>query len=280
MYADPTWQWSFTVLHSIVAVLVVYFAVRGPARVRDWREVAFRLAVLFSAPLGAIFFEPAIDRGGVLWYAEKGAWKISEIWGISIPLWVAVCYLWFLGGGALVIIQRVRAGAPTRQYLAIFAGIGVADLLMEVPILKFGKLFTYYGDTQPFYSQEWFPLPLWFLTTNRVLDLVPAFLVLLVMSAFRSKWIIATIPIVMVSGMYVSYAAVTWPTMTVLHNGGDRLETHLAAVLTIALGLGTTYLCAHLAPRMQHFMDHHTRQAPASEPAVPGGTASSHLMGS
>jgi hypothetical protein len=267
MVVDPMWQWIFGVLHFGVAALVVYFAARGPLGQRNWRELAFRMTILFSGALGAVVFEGAVDRAGKLWYAEHGAWPLMTLWGVHVPLWVAPVYLWFIGGGSLWIIQRIRAGSRPRDYLVIFGGIAVADLLLEVPIIKIAKLYTYYGDNQPFFSQQWFPLPLWFITTNRLFDLVPAMLIVLLMS-FRSKWVIAAIPVVMFGSMYVSYAFVVWPTVAALHSGASPLQAHLAATYTIVVGLAATYAGAQIAPKMQHLMAHHdpAARAPVAAP--------------
>ena len=273
MVVDPTWQWGFGLLHFLVAAWVVYYAARTPVRQRDWRELAFRMTVLFSGALGAVIFEPAVDRAVNLWYAEIGAWPLSHMWGIYVPLWVAPVYLWFIGGGSLVIVDRIRKGGTTRDYLLIFGGIAVADLLLEVPIIKIAKLYTYYGENQPFFSQDWFPLPLWLIFTNRVFDLVPALLLVVLMS-FRSKWVIAGIPVLMFGSMYVSYGLVTWPTVAALHNGAGPLVAHLAAVYTIVVATLVTIAGARIAPRMRHLMDHHTpagrRAAVEAEPAASG----------
>jgi hypothetical protein len=116
----------------------------------------------------------------------------------------------------------------------------VADLLLEVPIIKIAKLYTYYGDNQPFFNAHWFPLPLWFISTNRLFDLVPALLILLLMSS-RTKWVIAAIPFIMFGSMYVPYAFVTWPTVSALHSGASPLIAGLAATHTIVLGVAATF---------------------------------------
>jgi hypothetical protein len=252
MAVNPLWQWIFGTLHFAIAGLTVYLALRNPLRCRDGWEVLFRAAILCSGALGAVVFEGAVDRAGKLWYAEYGAWPLVQFWGTHVPLWVAPVYLWFIGGGSLFITQRVRNGC--RPY--IFGGIAVADLLLEVPIIKIAKLYTYYGGNQPFFNQHWFPLPLWFISTNRLFDLVPALLILLLMS-FRTKWVIAMIPAVMFGSMYVSYAFVTWPTVAALHSGANPLVAGLAATYTIVVGVAATFAGAQLAPRMTNIMSHH-----------------------
>jgi hypothetical protein len=256
MVVNPTWQWIFGLLHFGVAALTIYLAARNPVRHRDWWELLFRMVILFSGALGAVIFEGAVDRAGKLWYSEIGAWRMVEYWGTYVPLWVAPVYLWFIGGGSLFIIQRIRNGCRPRDFLYIFGGIAIADLLLEIPIIKIAKLYTYYGDNQPFFNQHWFPLPLWFLSTNRLFDLVPAMLILLLMN-FRSKWMIAAIPPVMFGSMYVSYGFVSWPTVTAIHSGASTLTAYLAATYTIVVGVAATFAGAHLAPRMTNIMKHH-----------------------
>jgi hypothetical protein len=256
MVVNPMWQWIFGVLHFGVAALTVYLAARNPVRHRDWWELLFRMVVLFSGALGALLFEGAVDRAGKLWYAEIGAWRMVEFWGTYVPLWVAPVYLWFIGGGSLFIIQRIRNGCRPRDFLFIFGGIAVADLLLEIPIIKIAKLYTYYGDNQPFFNQHWFPLPLWFISTNRLFDLVPAFLILVLMS-FKSKWTIAAIPPVMFGSMYVSYGFVSWPTVAALHSGASPLVAYLAATYTIVVGIAATFVGSQLAPKIRHIMKHH-----------------------
>jgi hypothetical protein len=271
MVVDPMWQWVFGGLHFLVAAWVIYYSARTPVRQKDWRELAFRMTVLFSGAAGAIFFEPAVDRAVNLWYAEVGQWPLSQMWGISVPLWVAPVYLWFIGGGALVIVDRIRKGGTTRDYLYIFGGIAVADLLLEVPIIKIAGLYTYYGENQPFFDADWFPLPLWLIFTNRVFDLLPALMLIALMS-FRSKWVIAAVPVLMLGSCYMSYGLVTWPTVYALHNGASPLVAHLAATYTIVVATLFTVAGARMAPRLRHLMDHHRPDgrrpgAGAEEPA-------------
>lgn len=267
MAADPTWQWIFGGLHFGVAALVIFFAARGPIRKRNWAELRFRMLVLFGGALGAVFFEGAIDRGGQLWYAEIDAWPLITLYGVAVPLWVMPVYLWFLGGGALYIIHRIRTGAQPRDFIRIFALIALADLALEIPIIKIAELYTYWGDTQPFYDQTWFPLPLWFIVTNRWFDLLPALLLMGLMST-RIKHIEWSIPVVMVAGCYITYGSVTWPVIMALQNGASEGLAWAAGTLTIVLGLGATYLGAQFAPRMRHALDHlqpAAREAPVPE---------------
>jgi hypothetical protein len=253
MAVDPTWQWIFGILHCGVAAFVIFLAARGPVRTRDWTELRFRLLVLVGGALGAVAFEGAVDRAGQLWYATHGQWPMVTYFGISVPLWVAPVYLWFVGGGTLLFIQRIRAGARLADLVRILLAIVVADFLLEPPIIKIANLYTYYGDTQPFYSQSWFPLPAWYVTTNLLFDLLPALVVLLIMST-RKRHIEWTIPVAMLMTMYAAYASVGWPIIAALANGSSKTITTLAAVATMMLGLASVYLGVRLAPRLKDAM--------------------------
>jgi hypothetical protein len=274
MVVDPTWQWAFGSLHFGLAALTVFLAARGPVRNRHWAELRFRMHVLFGGALGALFFEGAIDRGGQLWYADIGAWHLTTLYGVSVPLWVMPVYLWFLGGGALVIIQRIRAGGRPKDFILIFAGITVADFALEIPLIKMAGLYRYWGDTQPFFHHDWCPLPLWYVTTNRWFDLLPAMIILLLMST-RIRHIEWSIPVVMVASCYITYGSVTWPVIASLQNNWSETVTWIAGGVTMVLGLGATYLGAQMAPRLQHCMDWYGKEKGISIAAAVEGPAES-----
>lgn len=249
MVANSTWQWWFGGAHFLVAAIVVVVAAKRPILERNWRELVFRMVILFGSALGAVVFEPAVDRAGKLWYAEHGAWPMVHLWGIHVPLWVAPVYLWFLGGFALYIIHRIRKGARPRDFLLIFVAIMAADLALEIPIIKLAGLYTYYG-AQPYFSSDYFPLPLWFIMTNRLFDLLPVFGIAATMY-FRRWWLTATLPVVIWMMIYGTYAIVTWPTVAALHNGAGPLMSYVAGTGTILMAIGCTFAGAHAAPKLQ-----------------------------
>ncbi|MHB8693810.1 MAG: hypothetical protein ACYDHH_21440, partial [Solirubrobacteraceae bacterium] len=248
------WQWGFGIFHFAVALLVIALAARSPVRQRNWAELRFRWLVLFGAALGAVFFEGAVDRGGNLWYAVPGQWKMIALFGIHVPLWVAPVYLWFAGGFALWTIHAVRSGAGVKTFYKIAGTLMVADVCFEIPIVRFAKLYVYYGHAQPLFNANWFPLPGWYITTNMFFVLLPALLVLAVMSSGRRhiEW---TIPLVMIAACYMCYGSVTWPVVAAMQDGLSKLDTTLAALLTMALGLVAVYVSARAAPKLRHAMD-------------------------
>jgi hypothetical protein len=134
----------------------------------------------------------------------------------------------------------------------------LADIGFEIPIVRFAKLYVYYGHTQPLFNAKWFPLPDWYITTNMFFVLLPALLVLAVMASGRRgvEW---TIPFVMVAACYMCYGSVTWPVVAAMQNGLGTLDTTLAALVTMALGCFATYIACQLAPKLHHAMDWYGR---------------------
>ena len=79
---------------------------------------------------------------------------------------------------------------------------------------------------------------------------------------FRTKWIDRTaIPVMMFGSMYVSYAFVAWLTVTALHSGVSPLTAYLARRTPIIVGVGGTFVGAHMAPKMMNIMRHHDRSS-------------------
>lgn len=255
---DSAWQWGFGIFHFTVALLVIWLFGRGPFARRDWAELRFRMLVLVGGGLGAVFFEGAVDRAGNLWYAVPGQWQMITLFGIHVPLWVAPVYLWFAGGFALFTVLKVRDGAGPRTFMRIAGVLVIADIGFEIPIVRFAKLYVYYGHTQPLFNAKWFPLPAWYITTNMFFVLLPALLVLAVMASGKRhvEW---TIPFVMVAACYMCYGSVTWPVVAALQNGLGRFDTILAAFATMALGCFATYVSCHVAPKLRHAMDWYGR---------------------
>jgi hypothetical protein len=268
------WQWGFGIFHFAVALLVIVLAARGPVRQRNWAELRFRMLVLIGAALGAVFFEGAVDRAGNLWYALPGQWRMISFFGIHVPLWVAPVYLWFAGGFALWAIHAVRSGAGVRTFYKIAGTLMIADILFEVPIVRFAKLYVYYGHTQPLFNAKWFPLPGWYITTNMFFVLLPALLVLAVMSS-RIRHIEWTIPFVMIAACYMCYGSVAWPVVAAMQGGLSKTGITLAAFLTIALGLTAVYISVHVAPRLRHAMDWYGAAAPSAVGELGGRVPSS-----
>jgi hypothetical protein len=251
---DIAWQWIFGISHIVIALAVIYVAARRPVRERDWAELRFRALVLVGGALGAILFEGVGDRATNLWYAVPGQWRMVALMGVHVPLWLLPVYLWLGGGFPLWFISKMRSGAPVSAYYRIVGSWVLANIALEVPILRLAKLYTYYGPTQPLFNHTWFPVPAWVLTTNAFLVLLPALLVMSVMSVGRRgvEW---TIPLVIPAAFYMCYAGVAFPTLVAMQGGMSKTATTIAAVLTMALGCVAVCVGVNVAPRLNGAMD-------------------------
>jgi hypothetical protein len=169
------------------------------------------------------------------------------------------------GRFALWIILQIRAGAGPATFLKIGGVLVLADVLLEIPIVRRAKLYVYHGHNQPLFNRSWFPLPAWYITTNVFFVMLPALLVLTVMST-RRRHIEWTIPFVMIAACYICYGSVTWPVVAAMQDGLSKADTTLAALLTMALGGLAVYLSAQVAPKLRHAMDSYEQPATASAP--------------
>ena len=48
--------------------------------------------------------------------------------------------------------------------------LGESTDVVAQRIVRFAKLYVYYGHTQPLFNASWFPLPGWYITTNMFFD--------------------------------------------------------------------------------------------------------------
>ncbi len=251
---NTTFQTIFVVIHFAVALAVVLIALHRPIKTKDRFELRFRVLVLIGGGLGAFFFEPAGDRLGQLWYNESGGqWPLVHLYGVHVPLWALPVYITFVGGGTLWVIDRVRSGAKAGEFFKVFAGITVADLLIEIPILLWGGLYQYWGDNQPLWNPVWFPLPLWFIIINRLLSLVPALVIFGIMST-RARHIEWVIPFVIPGSLMAAYALAGWPVILTLQNGEGLQVTTLGAFGTIVLATFFTVLGVKILPKLRDVM--------------------------
>ena len=199
------------------------------------------------------------------------------------PLWQWIFGVLHFGVAGLTIYLVLRNPMRHRDWwkvlfrTVILCSGALGAVVIEGAVDRAGKLWyaehgawplvQFWGTHVPLWVS---PVYLWFISTNRLFDLVPALLILLLMS-FRTKWVIAAIPFVMFGSMYVSYAFVTWPTVSALHSGASPLIAGLAATYTIVFGVAATFAGAHLGPRMTNIMTHHDGPSARSRQSPPQG---------
>lgn len=243
MVMDPTAQLLFTVLHFAIAIAVTAWIC---ARLeRPTRTVA--LLVLLGGGL-TVFAEPWFDRLEFIWHAEVGQWTLFEMYGHSVPLWMLPVYYWYMGGQTLLVLHLLRTGASVRKIFMLGTLFSLADGLLELPILYAGGVYTYFGH-QPFWDADWFPLPGWILIINGALPVAAAAGVLL-LGSLRDRRYLWAIPAVIPMSGFAVYAAFAWPAWAALNAPeASTVVTHLAATVTVLLGLLVLQVLAHSSVR-------------------------------
>jgi hypothetical protein len=247
---DPGWQLVLGGAQIVLATVVVYLAMRRPVRERNWRELRFRVLVLLGGALSSITFEPAVDRVTKIWWATQGGpWPLAEVAGLSIPLWVLGVYLWWFGGGTLYMVLQIREGAPPRFYLKFLGAVTIAQVLLEVPILRFAHAYVYYGN-QPLGDGHFWPLPVWNMTSPWLLMIPPAIVIVGLLS-LPERGQSYLIPAVVPACYLGAYGFAIAPTVWALHSDVSNLERHLAGVVTVLLGVGLTALAISICGRLR-----------------------------
>jgi hypothetical protein len=238
---------EFTVagLLLLVAIAGTVFVVRG---VRGW-ELRFTALMLLGSAL-CIVFEPALDAVGGVWFATVNQHLgLPRMWGVKVGLHMLFAYYVFLGVTAVAITRYVRGGAGERELWRLYAVLIVLATALELPILYFTTIYTYYGVNQPFFLHSWLPLPLWVPVVNATLPFCMASIGLLLGSTgWRMHlWLI---PIVMPASLFAIYFAQAWPVLTVLNSHVGTGVAHVCGVGTVALALLMMHFQSLALPRL------------------------------
>jgi hypothetical protein len=245
MTVDGPIQLAVTVIFFLVAVIVTVLVLRGG----DPRVTRFRILVLVGGAV-TVLFEPAIDRLGNIWYAHEGGhWQLFELYGIHVGLWALPVYYWFLGGQTLYTLRRFKEGVKRTDIWRLYLLFVAMDALFEITVLKTGGIYTYWGDHQPFWNADWFPLPGWYLAINGLLPLMAAAFVMLVLLSRddRMHW---TIPMVIPMSMFALYAMTAWPAIAAVQSDVSVFVAYLLGGVTIGLALFTVFMASRLLPRL------------------------------
>lgn len=216
---------------------------------RHGQELAFRLLVLVGSVV-CIFFEPALDHAGGIWYAAHGHnISLPAMWGVKVGVHMVLAYYIFLGVVTLIVVDRLRAGINGRGLWRMYAVVLVLAIVLELPVLFLTDVYTYYGDSQPFFSRHYWPLPLWYPVVNATLPFAMAAVVMLPLST-RRRWHVPLLPVLMPTGLFAIYFAEAWPVLTALNSDVPRGVTYFGATVTMGLALFCMHLLGLGLPRL------------------------------
>jgi len=207
---------------------------------RDMQRTGRWLPLLVLAGAGIASFQECIyDVAVLVWWAEVDTTPMYRLFNRSVPLWMVFAYPWFIGGMGYWAYSRFREGMSRGQLWKLYFFGWFANLLLEVPALQIGHIYTYYGE-QPF---KLLGFPVWMAMTNTLMPIfVGAILHLLddVLRGPRALFALILVP----AGTASAEIAAGWPMWLALNSGQGVWVTQLATVVTLGLSLSFAYLIA------------------------------------
>jgi hypothetical protein len=150
---------------------LVVLAVALTARLARRRRSPAPIILLVGGSL-CMFIEPVVDHTALVWFPTEGQWTAFSAFGVDLPIWLALAYVWFFGGQAVYVWKLLDEGLPGSRLLPLAAAFYVVDAALEHPGLYL-HLFDYYGK-QPL---EITKFPLWAGFVNATIPIVAATLV-------------------------------------------------------------------------------------------------------
>jgi hypothetical protein len=131
----------------------------------------------------------------------------------------------------------IKGGASVKQLWRLWAIIAVADILLEVPLQSINRnIYTYFGD-HPFYSYDYFPLPMFCCVTNAACPLATAAVIILFTST-QVRGHLYVLPLVVASAWFgIFYAIPGWMYWTALGSDANTPTMYAVAVIGFAVFL-------------------------------------------
>ena len=223
---DNTYQIIF---NSVLWMVVVVFVVMAW---RYYRKEGSVLPLLFLIGGGlCMFLEPFLDVVGLVWFYREGQWVLFEFFGRPMPTFLLPTYIFYVGGQAFYTYCRLEKGETTKGIWKLYGIYFIVNLFLEEPPLHMG-LYTYYG-AQPLRP---ILLPLWWPLINAAMPIVIAAVVHRLKPVLTGWKTLLVIPIIPMCDALAN-AAVGWPIWSALNTTDSLLITHLAALVSIGLGM-------------------------------------------
>ncbi|MCX2934286.1 hypothetical protein ORI20_28880 [Mycobacterium sp. CVI_P3] len=229
--AHPFFSWVFTAVGAVFFVASAVWALTSSRRL----STAIPVLALAGGFIAALE-EPWINTMIQLWYPRDSPLIAFIAMEHAQPLYVFLVYPGFVGLGAYVVYRSLVTHPDGRHLWRFFAGIVLLDLVFELPTTAAG-VFYYYGD-QPMQlvSNGW---PFWAGPINAAGPLLAGWLMyrlVPVLSGARRIFVVVALPPLAYAGIY---GAVGWPVYTLLKTDVPMAARWAAAVVTIALCVGT-----------------------------------------
>lgn len=236
--APPTGMVMSPYYNLILAANLVIVAAVLLWTIRDAFRTRRAIPVLIMAGAAVASLQECLyDVVTLVWWAQYGTTPLYRIFNISVPVWMLAAYPWYIGGMGYFAYRQFKGGMTRSGLWKLYFFGWFANLLLEVPALQLGDIYTYYGD-QPF---EILRFPLWMAMTNSLMPILAGGLVYVlddVLTGTRSLMVIALVPMATAAAEIAS----GWPVWLALNSGAGPVATHLAALVTLGLSLMIAYL--------------------------------------
>jgi hypothetical protein len=217
---------------GILAVVLVWVA-------NDSRKTRDLLPIFIMLGAGVASLQECIyDVLCNVWYAQYGTTPFYRIFNISVPLWMIPAYTWYVGGQGCLMYKNFRRGMTPGQLWRFYLLFWGANLVLEIPALQIGNIYTYYGK-QPF---EVLGFPVWMAMTNSLMPIIlgAVFSALAdVLRGPRALLAVAITPLLVGAAEFSG-----WPMWLALNSGRGYGVSYAAAVLTLGNSLLIAYLAA------------------------------------
>lgn len=224
------WQPVMTFGQVLPVILVVALTLRR------WLpgEPVLAVACLVGGGL-ASFIEPMVDHLGLVWFAPEGMWEMFRTFGRPMPWFILPCYVWYIGGQAILTLHLLRRGLSRRGLFALYGAYMLTNVAMEIPAIAAG-IYAYYGP-QPF---EVAGLPVWFQFINASSPIVAAAVIHRI--GARRGWHPLMAMAVVPCSHVLANAVAAWPTWSALNSTSSLAVVYATAVVTIGLALLLVHL--------------------------------------
>jgi hypothetical protein len=149
--ADPLRPVQLVMPAATQRTLIVIFGLLAVVAflVAAWESRARRDLVPLYAVLGAglaIVYEPLADTLIHCYYPERGQETWVHTFGLGIPAFIGLGYIWYMSVGALVLLPLSRRGISARQWWTGWLGFGVFATVFEIACVRLGDHpWVYYG---------------------------------------------------------------------------------------------------------------------------------------
>jgi hypothetical protein len=257
-HIDPvnqTAQWVFTLGQVTPLLISIWLAHKYAKQYRSALPWMFLVGGLLMCMI-----EPLVDHNGRVWFPTDGQWNAFVDYGVHLPIWLVMAYVWFFGGRAMLIWHLMEQGrAQDPRWLYKHWGlVFVIDAVLENIGLYLG-VFLYYGE-QPL---KFGKFPLWWGAINSTTPIVLAALVLVLRPHLTGRKIAWVIPLSPAVAAAVN-SSLGWITWNAINNTAlPAAVVWGAGCLTVAQALVLLYLIRALVLQQQRL------RAAAPREAVP-----------